>query len=216
MKRSDTEKPVKEKQEVFNKEEKTLALFDFDGTISREDSLMLFLEYMVGKKRMQSGFVRLSHILILYRIGLVGGSYAKERIFKYFFSGMPAKYFNDRAEKFAHSTLSRNVKRSALDRINWHLRKQHKVVVVSASIENYLKPWAKSMGLDLISTKLEVRDEKVTGNYKGKNCKGKEKSKRIKEELELGHFEKIYAYGDTKDDEPMLNLADEKFYRSFN
>jgi phosphoserine phosphatase len=75
--------------------------------------------------------------------------------------------------------------------------------------------WCQANNIKLISTCLESRNGKLTGSFLTPDCSGEEKVKRIKEMYFLEQYEKIYAYGDTKSDLPMLELADYKFYRRF-
>mgnify|MGYP002412433442 CR=1 FL=1 len=72
------------------------------------------------------------------------------------------------------------------------------------------------MGFDLLATQLEIKDHKLTGCYAGQNCHGEEKVRRIKAVYDLAQFDKIYAYGDTSGDKPMLALAHQSFYKHFN
>jgi HAD superfamily phosphoserine phosphatase-like hydrolase len=88
-------------------------------------------------------------------------------------------------------------------------------VVVSASVECWLGPWCDKNGLDLIGTQLEIKDNRVTGKLLSKNCYGKEKVNRIRERYDLNSFDFIYAYGDSRGDDEMLELAQEKYYKPF-
>ena len=92
----------------------------------------------------------------------------------------------------------------------------NKVIFVSASIEGYLKKWCEVFELDLISTKMEVIGHKISGKFSTPNCNGIKKVKRIKREINLSEYIQIYAYGNSKDDLPMLNLADCKYYKCIN
>lgn len=65
----------------------------------------------------------------------------------------------------------------------------------------------------MICSELETRNGAYTGNYIGKDCSGEEKIKRIEEKYNLKKYTSIYAYGDTKEDKEMLELADHKYYR---
>ena len=103
----------------------------------------------------------------------------------------------------------------AMQKLNWHKQNGDKIVIVSASLEKYLAPWREKNGFELIASRLEVRDERITGNLAGLNCHGKEKVRRIKEKYDLLGFNKICAYGDTKGDLPMIDLAHESFYKPF-
>jgi len=90
-----------------------------------------------------------------------------------------------------------------------------KVVIVSASISNYLKPWCNEMGFDLISTELEVNDGKLTGRFSTPNCNGEEKVRRIKEKYNLSEYDEIHVFGNSKGDLPMLELGTHKYYKFF-
>ncbi len=89
--------------------------------------------------------------------------------------------------------------------------------LVSASILDYLIPWAEDMGFtDVLATKLEI-DAKgiITGNFSGKNCKGDEKVRRLEECVNDLEKHEIYAYGDSRGDKEILAIADHPFYKSF-
>ena len=90
-----------------------------------------------------------------------------------------------------------------------------KIVIVSASISNYLKPWCDEMGFHLICTELEVKDGKLTGKFSTLNCNGTEKV-RIKEKYDLSIYDEIHMFGNSKGDFPMLELGTHKYYKFFN
>ena len=102
-----------------------------------------------------------------------------------------------------------------MEKIKWHQSQNHKVVIVSASIECWLKKWCQSNSIDLISTRLEFINGKLTGKLATKNCHGIEKVKRIKERYDLNDFDYIYAYGDSASDKEMLELSDQPYYKIF-
>ena len=70
--------------------------------------------------------------------------------------------------------------------------------------------------LELIATRLEIKNNKLTGKFASKNCYGMEKVNRIKKNYNLDNYEVVYAYGDSMGDHQMLDLADIKYYRTFN
>ena len=69
--------------------------------------------------------------------------------------------------------------------------------------------------ITLIATELEFEDGVFTGRFRGNNCYGKEKAKRVKALYNLKVFKTIYAYGDSAGDRELLKLADESFYKPF-
>jgi phosphatidylglycerophosphatase C len=67
--------------------------------------------------------------------------------------------------------------------------------------------------VDLIATKLEMKDGRITGRFLTRNCSGKEKVRRIEERYDVKSFNYIYAYGDSSGDRAMLDLANERYYK---
>ena len=73
----------------------------------------------------------------------------------------------------------------------------------------------KKNDIALIATELEVINNKITGNLVSNNCYGPEKVKRILESYNLSNYTCIYAYGNSRGDYEMLEIATEKFYKPF-
>ena len=192
-----------------------LALFDFDGTITKDDSLLKFIRFVVGDVRFVFGLVVLSPILVAYKLKLIPNYKAKQYMLSWFFKGMSKEAFLKVANEYSLVHIDKILRPKAIEKINWHKNQGHKVVVVSASIEFWLRPWCEKNGLELIATKLEIKDDIVTGKLLSKNCYGVEKVNRIKEIYNLKDFEYIYSYGDSSGDKQMLELAHEKFYKPF-
>jgi phosphatidylglycerophosphatase C len=192
-----------------------LALFDFDGTISTQDSMIEFVRFTTGKFRFYRCCVGLSPFMLAFILKRISNDRMKEKFLTCFFGGTPEKRFQELASRFAAESLNRIIRPAALERIKWHQQQSHRVVVVSASADYWLKDWCSAHGLELISTRLEVADGKITGRLAGANCYGEEKVRRIREKLDPASFEYIYAYGDSNGDTPMLKLADEPHMRYF-
>ena len=194
---------------------KKIVFFDFDGTITTDDSLLKFIRFVVGDRRFLLGLVVLSPMLVLYKLKLISNSKAKQYMLSWFFKGMSKEAFLKVANEYSLVHIDKILRPKAIEKINWHKNQGHKVVVVSASIECWLRPWCEKNGLELIATKLEIKDDIVTGKLLSKNCYGVEKVNRIKEIYNLKDFEYIYSYGDSSGDKQMLELAHEKFYKPF-
>lgn len=193
-----------------------LAVFDFDGTLTLRDSLFPFLKAAVGEWRFYLGLVLISPALIAYALRLIPNWKAKETVLGHFLSGMPETRLQALGEKFATQALPKLLRTEAVERLRWHQEQGHKTVLVSASPEIYLKPWAKKMAFnEVIGTRLETPDGTVTGRISGENCYGPEKVRRLS--AALGELEQycIYAYGDSKGDRELLNAATYPYYRTF-
>jgi len=119
------------------------------------------------------------------------------------------------AEEYSLNHIDTMLRPKAMEKIAWHKEQGHKVVVVSTSIKSWLKPWCDKNDLDMIATKIEIKDGIVTGKFLSKNCYGIEKANRVKAAYNLSDYDYIYAYGDTRGDKELLVLADEGFYKPF-
>lgn len=66
----------------------TIHAFDFDGTLTRRDTLIEFIRYVKGNKEFLIGFLKHLHLLILMKMGIMPNWKTKRIIFQYFFGGM--------------------------------------------------------------------------------------------------------------------------------
>ncbi len=87
--------------------------------------------------------------------------------------------------------------------------------IVSASPKNWIEPWAAPLGINVLSTNLEIKNGMITGKIEGKNCNGPEKVNRIKEHINLDSYDEIIAYGDTSGDLPMFEIATSTHFKPF-
>ena len=81
------------------------------------------------------------------------------------------------------------------------------MVLVSASIDLYLKPLCKLLGIDLLCTETEVQNGRLTGYYQSADCSRIEKKIRISQQYPIAEYASIYAYGNSEEDLEMFSLA---------
>ncbi|MEM6641609.1 MAG: HAD-IB family hydrolase [Bacteroidota bacterium] len=193
---------------------KTLALFDFDGTITSKDTLLEFGKFSVGNRSFYLKMVFFVPLFFLMKIGVISNQRGKE-LFLFWFIGRPEKkQFETLCKNFAEAEIPKMIREGALEKIEGYLTDGAKVIIVSASPENWIKPWAHKHNIEVLSTKLNFSENHFQG-IEGTNCNGEEKVRRIEEAVDLSSFEKVIAYGDTTGDHPMLALAHEKHYKPF-
>ncbi len=192
-----------------------LALFDFDGTLTSKDSFLDFLLFAVGVPRTLVGGILMSPWIVGHSLGLIGNGPAKERIFRHFFAGCTVEGFSQTSLRFALERIPPLLRPEGLARLEWHKSRNHRIVVISASLEDYLSPWCIHQGVELLGTRVEALGGKLTGSFSSPNCHGAEKVRRLRELLDPGSFSRIYAYGDSSGDTEMLALAHEPYYRVF-
>ncbi len=195
---------------------KSIAFFDFDGTITHNDSFLQFLLFTHGKFGLFLRLILLSPIFILYRLKMISDHTSKEIIFASFYKNKPFDKVQAKAGYFAENIIPTYIKKDALERIHWHQDQGHEVVIVSAGFSFILKPWCDKNHLELLATEIEVIQGNISGRFSGANCWGKGKLKRIQEKFDLSEFSTIFAYGDSDGDKEMLSIAHQAFYKNFN
>ncbi|MCB9207167.1 MAG: HAD-IB family hydrolase [Ignavibacteriales bacterium] len=194
---------------------KVLALFDFDGTITQKDSLFHFLKYSVGPIKYYKNIFILIPVFLKLIFQIISNSDAKEKVIAYFFKDLTQQNFKEIADSYSETQINKIIKNSASQKIKWHKSQNHRIIIVSASVECYLQKWCEKKELELIGTKLEFINNKLSGKFLTSNCNGEEKVSRIKEKINLSEYNEIYAYGNSKGDLPMLELANKKFFNNF-
>jgi HAD superfamily hydrolase (TIGR01490 family) len=194
---------------------KTLALFDFDGTISNRDSMIDFIRFSVSKRRLLTGVFRLTGVIAGYVFGAVTDADAKQLVLTHFFGGRDYDELKTIADEYAAKRINKIIRPKALQEIKRHLSEGGKIAIVSASVELWLQKWCDDLGLTLIATKPHIINGCFSGSLASPNCKGEEKIRRIKEIYDLSEFDAIYAYGDSPADRPMLSLSTHSFYKPF-
>lgn len=194
---------------------KEIAFFDFDGTITTKDTLLEFIKSSKGRFRFLIGFLLTSPYLIAYKLQIISNQTAKEKILSFFFHNTTVEKFHEYCKAFSRNALEQLVRPKAMKEIRQLQQNNVTVVVVSASPENWIQDWAGNNNLQLIASRLEIKNGKLTGKILGKNCHGDEKVSRICEVYNLSEYNIVAAYGDSKGDKPMLQLATNAFYKPF-
>jgi phosphatidylglycerophosphatase C len=194
---------------------KAIAFFDFDGTITTKDTLLEYIRFRKGGLRFMLGFLLNSPFILAFKIGLISNQSAKEKVLRYFFRNEDERVFTEKCKSFARKKLPSLIRPGALEEIKKLKAMNIPVVVVSASPECWIQPWADEQQVHLIASRLQIENGKITGSLVGKNCHGKEKVRRILEKHIVKDYEEIYAYGDSNGDKPMLQLATHSFYKPF-
>ena len=119
-----------------------VAAFDFDGTLTYRDSMIPFLLYCSGSLKSPFHFLRESPTLLKYSLGLVSRQFTKEKILSRFFPATPIDLIRQKGQNFASDRLNQLLNPSMMQKFHWHLNQGHHCILISASIDVYLEPWA--------------------------------------------------------------------------
>jgi phosphatidylglycerophosphatase C len=198
---------------VTNSSVPTVAAFDLDGTLSDGGSVFKWLRFLRGDRAAYfAGFTLFGPLLVGALRSGHWADRAKERLFRKLLLGQDFADVVAASRVFAEAHFEDHGRDWVLARLRWHLDQGHEVVIVSASPQIYVdvvkELFTTTGGL---GTRLAVDARgKLTGSYLGKNCRGKEKLRRLNEWIMEHHGEVepvLYAYGNSRGDRRMLRGA---------
>lgn len=193
-----------------------IVAFDFDGTLTTHDSFTAFLAWKAEPFRYFTRLARLLPHIAAYGLHRDRGR-LKAAAAAAFLGGEPIGRLDAEAEAFAAEKAPAMLRPDATQTWRDWRDKGALMVIVTATPETVVRPFARILGADmLIGTRLQLDEQgRVTGAFVGANCRGPEKVARLKqifgEDVTLAA-----AYGDTSGDREMLQLAEVKGYRVFN
>ncbi len=186
-----------------------LAAFDFDGTITRRDTLYPFLRALVGRRRLIAAALADLPRLGAAALGRGDRDEAKARLFERVLAGRDVGHVRRVGLEHARRVVAVGIRPEMRQRIAWHRDRGHEVAIVSASLDVYLDEIGRDLGVDhVICTTLEVRDGLLTGVMVGGNCRGDNKVNRLRAAFADLDDRELWAYGDSAGDDAMLAIAD--------
>ncbi len=176
-------------------------VYDFDGTLFRGDSTMVFWLYCLRKKpSLMRHLPRQAAALVMMATKRWSLTRGKGEFLRF----MRDIDVPEMAERFWSDPAT---KRRLVD---WFEPKSSElpVVIASASPEIMLAPIARELGVpNLIGTRVEPSTGKLIGN----NCKSAEKIERLRALFPDCQIRAMYT-DDTKADGPLLQLAQQKYH----
>lgn len=197
------------------RQSRPIVAFDFDGTLTIQDSYTRFLRWKAGEAAYAAGLLRLAPDLIGYVFAQDRGR-LKAAATKVFLGGSDVSIVAQSAQRFADEVWDQFMRPDALAVWEDWGAKGAERVIVTASPSLTVRPFADRLGADrLLGTELEVDDGgRLTGAFATPNCRAGEKVVRLKEVF--GPSVRLAAaYGDTSGDTEMLDIAGHKGWREF-
>lgn len=184
------------------------AIFDFDGTLLHGDSFIAFAKLFLSPGHITAGALRALPRILAWKTGLGSSSDAKMSLFAAWYKGLPLSTFNSWGNEFADYT-DHHLNPKVVNAMRQHLRAGHKVYIISASMGNWITPWAIQQGdIEVIATMPETDDQgRLTGRFATPNCLGAEKVKRLKANPNFNPNLPIVVYTDSLSDSPLIEIS---------
>jgi len=192
-----------------------IVAFDFDGTLTIRDSFTEFLRWRAGKRGWALGLAKMTPAVADYARKRDRGR-IKAASVKVFLKGTDRHELEADATAFCDEIWDRFMRPDALARWDdWGRKGAHRVIV-TASPEIVIAPFAVRLGADaLLGTQLDFDGQnRVAGGFSTANCRAEEKVRRLRAAYGPG-VRLAAAYGDTSGDTEMLAIADESGFRVF-
>ena len=198
--------------------------FDFDGTLTTRDTLLLFIRFVCGRWGFVAVFLRYAPLLVLMKLKLYPNWRVKQKVFAHCFGGLTTETFNDYCCSFARKYGSCVLRPKGFATVRKALDEGATVMIVSASVDNWVRPFfddilttlSNPTAFVVLGTEVEAIDGILTGQFKSRNCYGAEKVRRLSAQLPAPREDcYIVAFGDSRGDKEMLQYADEAHYKPF-
>jgi phosphatidylglycerophosphatase C len=186
-----------------------VAAFDFDGTLTRRDTLIPFLQRLCGTPAVVRAMAAQVGSLALATAGIGDRDGAKAVLLARLLAGHERARVEAVVASYAGVVTGKQMRPDVVARVEWHRTQSHRLLIVSASPELYVRPVADTLGFDdVLATGLETDDSgRLTGRLAGANVRGEEKVRRLRAWLD-GRAATLWAYGNSSSDKAMLDMAD--------
>jgi phosphatidylglycerophosphatase C len=189
---------------------KKLAIYDIDYTILNRDSLVLFFWYCLKRNPAKIIYLPLLAIMTpLFLMRIISMERFKGA-WVLFVKNMTESQLDKLAKSFYLECIVPAIKDDVLQQIRNIRKKGYTIVLATASFEFYMKYLSEKIEADyLFGTLLVKKGKRVQAKIDGKNCKGKEKIKRITAVIPRDTIDtaKSVAFTDSRSDLPFLDLA---------
>lgn len=188
----------------------TVAFFDLDYTLLNGSSGLLYIQEAIKQRRLPVWVV--GYVGLMHRLKRLDFGEAHLQLIKY----VGRTGYQDTQQFFESWINHRLLPRLAPPgraKIAWHKEQGHRVVLLSASIEEIVAPVAHhlELGSDYIGTRLAVEQDRYTGQLAGPLCYGRGKVYWAKQwcadnQLDFSQTTS-YFYTDSSSDVPLLELV---------
>ena len=195
---------------------KPVAIFDFDGTLIKGDSLWPFLMSVAG---LTHTMVTMVEAAINARMSLPEGKTAssaeyrsrvKAYLIEYILGGVDVSTLQPVFERMQRWRVWN---KKIVDALKDHHAKGHHIIIASGGLDIYLRPLLKDIPYHtLICTKLEIDSDGIlTGQMSSGNMVRQRKAEIVAKYLKQnGPFGESWGYGNPPHDLPMLELVNHK------
>ena len=189
-----------------------IAVFDFDGTLIKEDSMMLFFRRYYKYSLSITGIsLMLFWETIKFFMKINSQKQYKEKFLNLVISSIKNKSLEEVISDFSKYLLKKILK-DAFQEINRLKEKGYKTILLSASPDFYLEEIKEALGFsELICTQTSLKGNEIL--ITGENCFGQNKVARLLEQYpkDSTDWQGSYCFTDNSSDMGLLSLFGNPF-----
>jgi phosphatidylglycerophosphatase C len=186
-----------------------LVVFDFDGTLTRGDTLVLFLATVDPARAARYTPAAVARA----RRHPDRRDQLKEDLIARVLRRRSDDEVRAAGRRFARRVVPRLLRPDVVAHLRDHQRAGRQVAVASASPEAVVVPAARALGVDqVVCTRLTAPGPGPgRWSYDGENCRGSTKLERVQGLARDLGVDRLWCYGNLPDDGPLLESADVAF-----
>ena len=187
-------------------DERPIAVFDLDGTLTKRSTFLPFLIGFCRRSRRVGGLLRMPFVVAAYVLRLRRDHETKERLLIDALGGATVSDIEDEAARLCDEWIPDNLHPLGMELLTKHQQAGHRVILLSASPDVYVLAVARAFGIEeTICTRVAIENGVCIGTLLGENCKGPRKLAALKEYLATQQPpDDSCAYGDSRHDLPVL------------
>jgi phosphatidylglycerophosphatase C len=187
----------------------TLVFVDFDGTLTKRDTILPFGFFLARKRPNQyARMARLMWLMMRLKLRTFSNHTFKEKFCGLLLKGESEVEIGALSQEFFEGYVTNSLNRSIAETIRAHQRTGDDVYLVSSNLGVLLQPLQRAWHLSgVIATEPEVRSGRFTGRLCGQACDGPEKLSRVVARFGRERVREATAYGDSRSDRHLLDVV---------
>lgn len=175
-------------------------IYDFDKTVYNGDSTVDFYKFCLKKyPKTRSSVIKTGWYFFMMMLRVYSKTQCKEKFYMSFLPRIPDM---EKALEDFWAAHEKNMKKWYVDD-----KRRPDDIIISASPEFLLRPMCERLGVALLASRVDS----ATGAYTGRNCRGEEKVRRLREYMPEALEQMEQFYSDSIADTPLARLAQEAY-----
>jgi len=186
---------------------KRVIIYDLDRTLTRRDTYLPFLFACLrafGPRDWSICFF--PYYALLYLMGRISNGRFKQLLLTGGLAGISLEQLKPVVHMFVSNVLVKRMNVDVVNVLQRHLKKNHRVILATASLDLYVLEMARRLGIEeVVCSRAEVERGSITGRLVGNNCHGNEKLQRLEQIVSREELNNAKFYTDHHSDFPVLS-----------